>query len=267
MAENLKIAFPDIPFNALTYEAQAVVDPFFGPENTVRGARHLRYRQTSAIATALLEADLGVGNTSTTDYWIIARADLLQTQGVTSALLQRSDDGIGWTTEQTESPFGSATLFGPRLQDYFGTFTTTTAHRYWRLNMSGAANNFVFSKFYTGTLFDFGLCGPTEFTYSREPSDRPDFETDSGAIWNQRLEDSMYVLTASFRGITDAKIAEFRDNIVRHGHRAPVFLITTSDHEILDNHRILHCEIQDVSWIKTFDDYNDITIVFRELLG
>lgn len=85
MTTNLKIGYPDIPFNATSL---LVTDSYSADENNViTGARSIISRATTDVAWT---NEFEFASTSTSNYFGIAKASLLKKAGVTSVLLRGS---------------------------------------------------------------------------------------------------------------------------------------------------------------------------------
>ena len=260
---NFLISYPDIPLRA-TMTTNGTADSSHPIANTVTGERGKRFAlSVAATWSTYLRYDLGSGVTATIDHLIIARASLLKALGGTTFQLISSSDGITWTEGRAGTSYDlqTKTFDGVRDEDIiftqayntdYGTLAGT-ARRYWRLNFgaSGALMS-TFGKVYFGTFFDFG----------REPS--------YPAIQNRSMErpgnrDAVYRFTLRWQGITNTKRNELFDKVLQHRDVNPVFLYDT-DNLILNGIKLLHCRILDASITPITAQYNDVEILFEELI-
>jgi hypothetical protein len=265
--------FPDIPFNARVVTPSASTDPDLNEYNLFSGQRS-RYGQFLSTATTRnIVFDMGsdyASRQSAVNYLSLARADKLQAAGVTQVQLESSPDNSIWTSRINVTSFGSQTLFGPRLADFITTISATANIRYWKLTYTaGSAINFLHSKSYFGSYFDFGI-EPNDFEPYVDIADSDPFITDSGARIEGRIEDQKYRYVFYYSGISDALVKQFENYLMSTNYReGGVMLYTASIHQILDNMRMLHGEIIDFESKKSAvrDDWNDLRIEVREMLG
>lgn len=263
---NLKFSFPDIPERAIDVSSDADDFGDFSAYNSVRGARHTRHRHATTGTTLTTVYDLGAGVTRSCDHLIIARADYLQDLSVSSVVVARSSDGVSWTDQQTISTFSSQTLYGPREHDFVGTFTETSAYRYWRVrSTTGAATSHIHSKIYLGKFFEFNV-EVEEYRIRRTFTEFEPFRATDGTQWTVRPVEPKYFVQFSWVGVTDAKATEFTD-LIADSRKNQCFLYTTAVHEVLDDVRLLHCKPTRWNKEKIYPDWNVITVEFEELLG
>jgi hypothetical protein len=231
--------------------------------NTVTGERGKRFALSIAWDyNANLYYDLGSSVTANIDHVIIARADLLKALGATNIQLDSSANGSVWGNRAgTSSALQTRTYDGVRGEDLIFTQTYNndtgtlagSSHRYWALYFGAVtALKSTFSKVYFGTFFDFG----------REPS--------YPAIQNRRIQrpgnrDAVYQFTLKWQGITNTKRNELFDKILQYRDVNPVFLYDTDD-LILNGIKLLHCRILDASITPITAQYNDVEILFEELI-
>ena len=65
--------------------------------------------------------------------------------------------------------------------------------------------------------------------------------------------------------ISDAKALELRDAFVEWQNVSPVFLWTKTNHDILDNLRVLGMEFDNFRVSKDFDGWNTVEFRLREV--
>ena len=260
---NFLISYPDIPFRATMTLGSATVDSNHPIANTVTGERGKRFALSiAADYNANLYYDLGASDTATIDHLIIARADLLKALGATNIQLDSSANASVWVNRAgTSAVLQTRSFDGVRGEDLIFTQTYNndtgtlagSSHRYWALYFGAVtALKSTFSKVYFGTFFDFG----------REPS--------YPAIQNRSMErpgnrDSVYRFTLTWQGINNTKRNELFDKILKYRDVNPVFLYDTDD-LILNGIKLLHCRILDASITPITAQYNDVEILFEELI-
>lgn len=273
MATNLMISYPRIPQDALTITSSQTEDEDYQVYNLIGGPRHHLFQTSAAAASLDLTFDLGIGtdgaeDTDTVDHVIIGRADLLQSGGVTSVALKSSDDNFtASTTEQTFSDFDITTLRGPREFDFISTFTETSAHRYWRLSYTATSTKFPHSFAYFGKAFDFGD-EPNAITLNIKDRVEKTVTSKSGKEWYLRTMEPMYEIQVTWRGITDSVVNDFMDRIGSRWNKFPIYLYTTSSHDILEGYRLMCCKFKAAPVTRQiYDDYNEVSLSLMEAIG
>jgi hypothetical protein len=155
MATSLLIGYPDIPELAEITPSEAFnID--FPHYNLITGEKYQHaLLETASGTTKTITFDLG-STTKTANYVYLAKANFLQGVGlVTTFKLQRSPDGSAWTDVVSQASFNSQTLYGSKLDDWFSTFATTSAYRYWRLSYTVSGSSSIpHSKAYFGSWLD-----------------------------------------------------------------------------------------------------------------
>lgn len=268
---NLKIAYADIPYNAVTITPTIADDPLQPVYNLIAGERIWRYATVSTGTSLSIVFDLGFDyaeKQNTADYLIIARADLLINTGVTAVALARSADGSSYTNEVNDASFASATLYGPRTDDYIATFTATSAYRYWKVTFtSGGAINFWHSKLYFGRFLTFD--NAPEYTIRREASPQSEWYAASGAMFQARTQEPRYEFDFTWKGLADSTALDFNDKVVRFKDKCPVFLYTSAVTKILDVQTVVHAKLtrHEISRNSKITNYNQINATFTELIG
>lgn len=258
---NIKISYPRIALDALTVTASEALR---STQNIYDGmlAKRACFIDTAASTTAqILTFDLGSSNTLTCDHVAFARADFFNST-LTNLTLQRSSDGSSWTTEQTLYPL---TLTGTQTRDTINYFTESSAYRYWRLNFSGSSNKFKFSKVSFGQAFDFGT-DPSDITIDTIARSQPS-QTRTGNYYFYRDNTPKKEIKATFRGVSDDKADEFFNKIYKYRDIFNIFIYTSTHHDILENKKIIHCEINEATITKAASDYNNIEIKLTEVLA
>lgn len=166
--------------------------------------------------------------------------------------------------------FNSATLTGPRSEDYFTTLTPTSAYRNWWVTIiqdaSSANQTFRFSKLYLGSLLDLGK-SPHAFSFNKTAKGTSRHIADSGATHLIRNYPVRYSNEFTFRGITDAAAKEFQDEVADFAKNDLFILYTQGQHHMLDQHRVMPVECKSARARKIYTDYNEINVSFDEVVG
>lgn len=266
MATTLYLAFPDIPVNSAKIATTHAYEDFRPYWNLFRGERYHHGKLAAATgASRSLTFTLPTGSAQSVNYYIIARADLLITQGITTFTLERSSDGSSWTTADSVT-LATNLLIGPRSQDIIRTFTATSAYQYWRATLGGSSAANRYSKLYFGTLFDIGTY-PDDFRFNLVRPKNQEFTADSGAVHKIQTGLSKYDIEITWDGVSDAKCQELI-NLLRPNYQG-FFLYAPEQIQILDNNYLMH--VKAVSFRKDdqegFPDWNRLTVEFQELIG
>lgn len=268
MSSPLLIAYPDIPYNAMDVVTAEEYSDFRPVYNLFRGYRS-HHGQLVADTNSTRTIDFNLATAQTASYMIIARADLLEDQGITLVTLQRSSDNSSWTTV-TSSSLDENLRSGPKSQDLLLTFTETSAYRYWRVYFdSTLTSKLRFSKIYLGNMFDFGVA-PDRFSYDIGESDYNEFEADSGSIHVEQFREPRRVLTVTWDGVSDATLETLiGPNGVIQSFKEGLFFYTASQPQILNYDTLLHAELISINKDDQFGypDWNTLTMTFREMLG
>ena len=252
---NLLIGYPDIPSRAITWKtytnstSENPNELDFNPAyNVFKGARWQSWGSGYKKTEHSLVVDLGTSGTRTASFLYIANAKKQRaTAGLNFTIgLERSSDDSTYTSISSEA-IDSATLIGVRAEDYFKTFTETSAYRYFRVKFSNASTflNYA-SKIYFGNLFDMGT---DSFTYTTRliPSLESEFKSSTGSLYQVKVGDPKYEINITWNDVTDAKLKSFRDDIVKFRHDTPVFLYTTDSHAVLDAKKLIFGYITSVT--------------------
>lgn len=269
----LKISYPHIFNNRVqdsTYNGGAVR---FGTswKDTSNGERSARpYITTNSGSYMTYAVDLGVGNTATADHLMLTHIDAYS--AVTSITVYNSNtsisSGYGGLNSAASYP-ASYTGIGPRGEDYYLAVNMPTPARYWacEITTSSPSTNVRLGKIYLGTGFDMGK-PPEEFLWERVPEKIAESRTTSGNYERQRASEYKYKFTFQWGAITDAKVAEFM-GIMEDSHRDRYFLYTTDLHHLLNDERLVHVKLTNVTTENSAGkaDWNRITAEFEELVG
>ena len=160
---------------------------------------------------------------------------------------------------------------GEDSKDYVSRFTASSSSRHYWIEMeSTASSKFTHSKLFLGMALDLGDT-VDDYNCSRDDTQDDDFIADSGAVDVARGKPAPYKVGVTWRGdtITDTMLATFHDNIIAPSQtRFGLFLITTTNHEILDGLKSLYVRLKKAAFPrKEKTDYNIIDAEFEELPG
>lgn len=237
--------------------------------NTLCGERWQMYQSSASVNSIEYNFALGSGITAAPDHCIVARLDLdlaLATP-FNVDISGSATSAFGSPVTSTNGSITTASLIGPRSDDYICTFTLD-AKQFWKVEIypdSGTIAH-VFSKMYLGTFFDFAE--EPDYEIVKVPARESKFYSSSGGVFFARLDEPMYRVTFEWRRIADDKVKEFYANVVRYKHRHGYFLYTRSNHNPLDGKQLIHSRLIEVS---TFGgqkaDSNTVIATFEEMLG
>ena len=267
---NCKISRADIPYFATTITPSSTVLDFCGVYNLASGQRWSHFAFDSNSTTRSIVFDLGPSYATkggTIDHFILCRADLLKAAGVTSVTVASSPDNSVWTTRAEELSFASATLYGPRSEDYIKTVTETSAFRYWRITyVSGSSIDFRHSKLFLGKFIDFD--DSPDFGWKYLERDSKEFVSSSGVKYFGRTEEQGQIFTITWTLQSDATIQNFYNKVLAYANSCPVVLYAPTETQILDGKVLVHADILEVQEApKIYSNFSNITVVFEELQG
>ena len=254
MATNLKILYPDIPFRA---GISAVSSELDGNEaqRTILGDRWRLWRAEAADSAFTIDYDLGVGVTASADYFLAA---------LVSRQVAPYSDAVFYLQGGSSSPATNVigyvqpsvdTMYNPEAEDGIATFATSTAYRYWRVNIeSPTVSDFLpyASKFFFGTAFDMG----------RDPIYGAAWQREYGSRGNRRAR---YTIDLDYEGITNAVRTSFIDKILKWRDVSPIFLYDAGD-LIFHGFKLLHVKITDCRISPRNAHSSDISLSFEEVI-
>lgn len=253
---NLKFAYPDVFFRAVTAVAAPTAASGYQAQSIVTGPRTERFKVSSSGTSVTWDYDLGAGVTARPDCLVIAAAHLLRKKDSAAtawSVTGDSSSGFATTPEVKSGTFQLTDLKGPRSEDFITTFTYSGAFRYWRFRISTTASfQQEFSKAYLCSLFDIG----------RDPEYGSEFRRDES---DGLTRDMPYTLDLKYRGITDANRLLFNSTLWKVADACPVFAYDAGDY-LLDDHRLLHCQIKRCKWQPENLNTNSLDISLRELI-
>jgi len=229
--------------------------------------RRRNYGYASASASPLTYVfDLGSGfanKTASANYFALTRADLMVSGSVTQVRLLRSTDNVTYTAERTLSSFGSISLTGPRTKDYFETFTVTSSYRYWKVEITGPTSTYC-GKFYFGNYWAPSF--EPDYSFNKFPTIQS-IEASDGSTWFERFQYETYEFELIWPLLTETDIRSFSSKILSQAHVSDMCLMTTSQHDILDNLTFCQCELLDHKINKRSSDKYSLETRWREARG
>lgn len=229
---NLLFGYSDIARKG-TLTAVPAAESGYSETNLCLGARKNYWRSGTSQAEQTLTWDLGSGITRSCNFLFIARMDLFYRSTTEAKIdLQSSPDDASYTSRSLTA-LAASDLIGSQGRDFVVTFAATDAFRYWRLNLTNVAAGATqpaFSKAMFGTAFDF----------ERDP------------VWGRRTERvseikgqriPSLVFDFEYRGITNAKLESFYEEIGDYADVQPIALISSTYHPQIHNLSAVHAVI------------------------
>lgn len=260
MTTNLVIAYPDIPFNASSHTLTGKsADSSYNKDNVINGFRSDRFQFVGTAGSPEHTFTLSSGQTA--EYLIVSQANLLmknaaQNSGTTNLYLGGSNGG-GYTFPVNGTSWTTSDLVGINSQDYITTFAETSSYTTWLIQFcsnSSATNTYPHGQIYFGKFFDF----------LRDPLYGRRIEQDSDDV-NFKGQATRFFF--NYKGISDTVKIDFETKIGKFKDINPVFLYTRTSHNPILGRRLSHCIIVDYEFTPTAYQYNNLTIVFEELVS
>jgi hypothetical protein len=264
MATNLMIGYPQIAPDATTVTVQNAFATDAPKENVIYGPRTMHGALNAAAVSAWIKFDIGSAQAKTIDFLYVARAKIAKTMLSTRCLLDASsDDASYFNVAGRSADFQTLTLYGPRSEDAI--FTTglgnstaaalpgTPTRRYWRFWIAGAADpskKYAFSKVMFGAWFDFGF----------EPTTR--HVTEIAGTWDR---ESRLVFKFGWQGVNKTLKDSLITNLIAKTELGCI-LHTTDYHDVLNEHRVLHCQIVNHEIRVRSEAVFDIDLTFEEMV-
>lgn len=249
---NLLLAYPSTNYSV---EAESSQDSY-GLENLNRNSRSQIFYVTTKTSSTLT-LTFSCVEAATASFLAIARADLLQKEGVTAIYLKAntSNTTTGATTVWSSVSFQSRTLYGSRAEDLIVTFSESSAYEYWFLQIvnSNTYAQFPMSKVYIGNMLDFG-CEP-----SLENSVTKTYSIETVANRFPKRSYSLY-----WASIDDSTCESF-ETILKNSQLYDFnFYLYDAADVVIDETRLLHCRIARYQKERPLRNVNNITCIFEE---
>jgi hypothetical protein len=260
----LLIGYPDIPIRSSSVTSLLLGEQTANPyANLSTGARAKRWIANTSGTLANFRYDIGSGSTAAVEYMFAAGANILKEQGADRIYI-RSWDGISnVNVVGRTSALSSATFSGPRgedllcasgFNDQVSASLPSSAFRYWELvtGHGSTSKKWSFRKLFFGRFLDLG----------RDPV----FPVSVGRAYvDSRERAAPFELTLRWRGISDAKKAEFLDKVARNADVHPVVLWDKGN-EVFPGFRTLHAVLSAFSIAPRRPNSNEIDATFREVV-
>lgn len=230
MAE-LEILFPKIAIDAVTTTVNDE-DPDFPHENLFRGGSNTIFRRNSNGTQTTIDFDLGSGNTQTIDFAYFRGANLLiaEADAEVDLSIHASTDNFSASdvTILSISDIESSDLTGTYNEDILLTGTTSTAYRYWRIQIdSDTSFKHVLRACYFGNRRTLGRS--PSFPYSGNFQDQGNrFQADSGSMYSSSSGRLGKQYSFNWQAITDANRDTFEDEVAKYKYDVPVVLYEPS---------------------------------------
>jgi hypothetical protein len=174
-----------------------------------------------------------------------------------------------WTLPAMVGDFSFAANAGQNTEDYLRTFTTSSAFRYWWVELTNnASKKFTHSKLFIGQSVDLGDT-IEDISCIKEVQSSSNYQASSGAIDSSRSYDDPYIIRITWRGITDTQLNDFTNRVGKNNAaRKGMFLATVDNHDVLDGLKCIYVKLKSYSvndQIK--NNYNSLTAEFEEIVG
>lgn len=268
----VRLGLPGIPYDALTSAADAE-DSSYPHENGITGSRANIVKRGSTGTSMNVTFDLGSGNTDTSEFLWVARADLLTALGADIDIeLRASTDNFSVSDvaiDTTASNIADSDLTGPNTEDLLVTFTESSAYRYWRFKIASSSSyNYIYSKAFFGTWFDFGTRDPVYSYEVREVTPGKQFPADSGQVYRSRSGKAQLGIDLTWR-VTDSVANTFRSTVGKYWD-IHTFVLYAEDSSVrlpLGGNEALHVRLLERPVINArgpIADQNYITMRFIE---
>jgi hypothetical protein len=248
---NLLISYPNYMYSADTLTTPGVASGYYVADVST-GPRGVHYVASSATTSTIWELDRGAADVP--NHMILARADLLRRLDSAACVwsVTGSASSAFASPETQTGSWNQADLLGPRAEDLVVTFTPSS-FRYWRVKLVTTASVIHrYSKIYFGEWFDFGSEPIVDVPQTR-------------AVRARGNREAYYKYTLTWKGVNNTVAAAFNDDILSMRDTHPVFLYDAGD-LILNDCRILHCQITEASITPVKNDSNNVTVTFEEII-
>jgi hypothetical protein len=221
--------------------------------NLYSSNRGAHFRRNAQGTSSTFDYDLSASYTMRPNFLIMARADILRISDSAAVAIEYSaDDNSGFASPETDTlSLDSGDLVGRTEQDVYYALTPTVAERYHRVVITTTESSYhEISKMFFGNWIDL----------DREPlvKKRADYKRITGDQYHTRQE-----FMLDFKGITHQKRLEFYEQIDRHRHTKPLFILDTDD-VILGGARLAQVRLTRVKYTSNFYK-TDLSITLEEV--
>jgi hypothetical protein len=174
-----------------------------------------------------------------------------------------------WTLAASLGDFSFAANAGQNTEDYLDTFATSSAFRYWWVELTNnASKKFTHSKLFIGQSVDLGDTIDS-ISCVKEVQTSSNFESSAGSTDSSKSYDDPYIVRITWRGVTDTQINDFATRVGKNNAaRKGMFLATVDNHDILDGLKCIYVKLKSYSVNdQVKNNYNTITAEFEEIVG
>lgn len=253
MSTNLLIGYPLISNYALLGTTTTAATDFEAA-NLFNAPRSEHFKIASAATTS--QVDIDFGSNVAPDFYCIMRADLIRKNDSADSNI----DLIGSDSSSFSSPstytatLTNARLVGPNNEDFIEFPSSAASKRYWRLKITTTASfKHEYSKFAFGVALDL----------SRDPLYPRKLSRKTEGVFSRKAN---YTIDLNWAGITDANRKIFDDNIETFQDTMPVYLFTKDYHDLLNEHKIIQCNISKSEWQPIGLGLNNLSCRFEETI-
>lgn len=223
-------------------------------DSIATGGRGEHWKSDSETTSHFLKYYVSTAAQANYNYFAMARADLIINGGTTPTFtIARSTDDSSYTTIETDS---TPELAGPNGEDFCIISSAThepVAATYYRLTIGFATNAYAeCSKLYMGEALDLG----------RDPIGVKMVRTRRGHCQRK----ARYEIDLKYSGITYANAETLLETVAESMEWHPVFLMTRTYHSVLQGCKVIHADLIDIETPQELTGYNNIRMVFRELI-
>jgi hypothetical protein len=238
-------------------------DTKFPASNLLSGARSRLARLSVAASDCTITIDKGAASTLTIDFFYVARANILKSQGSKRVGLTASLDNVTYSNiAMNASGFQSVTLYGRESEDLIftselpgyvtGSLPDINSYRYYKVHFAGSGTcptvKYAASKFMFGAWVDFGR-DPESLQVIEQPT------------YSARSNYNLFKFT--WRGIAksvkDSAVASIIFN------RAKGCILYTKDYHLpLLGRRVVHAMLDDYFIRYETEGFYTIELTFRE---
>lgn len=253
---NLVLCYPHIPYSGSFLGSTSTGAGGSPRENSIMGERGKHFALASAGTAIQVDIDLGPTTVVQPDYALVARADLITKRdtGTVTFNLTGSASSSFTSPETVSQVITTASLMGPRGEDFLLPTSFSGGYRYWRCQVQTTASfAWEISKFYFGNFFDLGR----DVAYP---------ETIQRVATYKGSRDPRYTFTFNWEGITDGTIFGLQSTILKYRDVMPVFLYTRNYDYLLDGQKVVHAKIVDHQIKKAQYNTNSLALTFQEVL-
>lgn len=251
---NLLIGYPQVPFLG-SLIASTTAASSYAATNAITGPRCEHYKASASVVQTRL--DFNYGSAIAPDFMVLARADLVRygdSTDSTVSLVGATDSGISSGVVTYATTLTTGLLYGPNNEDLIVYPVGAASKQYWRVQVDTTASfQHRFSKVYFGNAFDLGREPITPKKLIRYPA-------------SNLARTARYKFNLEWQGITNLVRGNFDTYIYQYKDTNPVFLFTTSYHDLLNEHRVIHCKINTVRWTPQDASLNKLEIEFEEAI-